>query len=80
MHNPSHHPQISRRNDGQWVVSCPECQRDRGQQFRLVLVCLSSPTTSRKCCVTTTWEGRDRGATAARTSHRQSRHRSHQGR
>ncbi len=30
MHNPSHHPQISRRNDGQWVVSCAECQRDRG--------------------------------------------------
>ena len=30
MHNPSHHPQISRRNDGRWVVSCPECQQDRG--------------------------------------------------
>jgi hypothetical protein len=30
MHSPSHHPQISRRNDGQWVVSCPECQRDHG--------------------------------------------------
>ncbi len=30
MHNPSHHPQIARRNDGQWVVNCPECQRDHG--------------------------------------------------
>lgn len=29
VHNPLHHPQIARRNDGQWVVSCPECQRDR---------------------------------------------------
>jgi hypothetical protein len=30
MHNPSHHPQISRRSDGRWVVSCRECQQDRG--------------------------------------------------
>ncbi len=29
MHNPTHRPEISRRNDGQWVVNCPECQRDR---------------------------------------------------
>lgn len=29
MPSPSHHPQISRQNDDQWVVSCPECQRDR---------------------------------------------------
>lgn len=29
MHNLLHQPQISQRNDGQWVVSCSECQRDR---------------------------------------------------
>jgi hypothetical protein len=29
MHNPSHHPEISRRNDNQWVVNCAQCQRDR---------------------------------------------------
>jgi hypothetical protein len=23
-----HHPQVSRRNDGRWVLHCPECQRD----------------------------------------------------
>jgi hypothetical protein len=22
-----HHPKVSRRNDGCWVVNCPECQR-----------------------------------------------------
>jgi hypothetical protein len=21
-----HHPQVSRRNDGRWVLNCPECQ------------------------------------------------------
>ena len=23
-----HHPQVSRRNDGRWVLNCPECQLD----------------------------------------------------
>jgi hypothetical protein len=23
-----HNPMVSRRNDGQWVLNCPECQRD----------------------------------------------------
>jgi hypothetical protein len=23
-----HHPQFSRRNDGRWVLNCPECQLD----------------------------------------------------
>ncbi len=23
-----HHPQVSRRNDGRWVLNCLECQRD----------------------------------------------------
>ena len=26
MHSRLHHPQISQRADGQWVVECPECQ------------------------------------------------------
>jgi hypothetical protein len=26
MRNP-HHPKVSMRNDGAWVVNCPECQR-----------------------------------------------------
>ena len=30
MHNPSHHPKIARGSDDRWVVSCPDCQRDRG--------------------------------------------------
>jgi hypothetical protein len=25
MQNP-HHPQVVRRNDGRWVLNCPECQ------------------------------------------------------
>jgi hypothetical protein len=23
-----HHPKVSRRNDGRWVLNCPECQLD----------------------------------------------------
>ena len=23
-----HYPQVSRRNDGRWVLNCPECQLD----------------------------------------------------
>jgi len=23
-----HHPLVSRRNDGRWVLNCPECQLD----------------------------------------------------
>jgi hypothetical protein len=30
MNNHSHHPQVSRRVDGQWVVTCAECQRAKG--------------------------------------------------
>ena len=30
MHNLRHHPEISRRPAGQWVVNGRECQRARG--------------------------------------------------
>lgn len=26
MHSRLHHPRISKRADGQWVLECPECQ------------------------------------------------------
>lgn len=26
-----HHPKVSRRNDGHWVVHCPECQQEAHQ-------------------------------------------------
>ena len=25
-----HHPEVARRNDGRWVVRCPECQGTAG--------------------------------------------------
>lgn len=30
MINVAHHPQISRRADGRWVVNCSECHRSKG--------------------------------------------------
>ena len=27
-----HHPQVSKRNDGRWVLNCPECQLDAGNR------------------------------------------------
>jgi hypothetical protein len=27
-----HQPQVSRRNDGRWVLNCPECQLDSGNK------------------------------------------------
>lgn len=29
MHSRLHHPQVSQRADGRWVVECPECQAAR---------------------------------------------------
>jgi hypothetical protein len=26
MNSSHHHPQVSKRNDGCWVLNCPECQ------------------------------------------------------
>jgi hypothetical protein len=31
MQNP-HNPQVSRRNDGRWVLNCPECQFDSSKR------------------------------------------------
>jgi hypothetical protein len=43
MQGPHHHPRISRRSDGRWVVRCPQCEE---QPFDAIPIGIAMPLES----------------------------------